>query len=232
MRRLLLVSSSTVHPTGYLDHCEPSVKRHFADAGRVLFVPYALAGRDGYAATARKRFERMGLEMESIHTAADPVRAVEQAEGMFIGGGNTYRLLKCLYDGGLVEPIRRRALDGMPYMGASAGSNMAGPTIMTTNDMPIVYPPSFDALNLVPFQINPHFIDADPTSTHMGETRETRLKEFLEENDVIVLGIREGTMLVVEGDGMTLEGERGGVLFRRGQEMEQIPGGARLNHLL
>jgi dipeptidase E len=232
MRRLLLVSSSTVHPTGYLDHCEPAVKRHFADVSKVLFVPFALADRDAYAGIARKRFAKMGLEMESIHKADDPVRAVEQAEGMFIGGGNTFRLLKCLYDFGLVEPIRRRALEGMPYMGASAGSNMAGPTIKTTNDMPIVFPPSFDALNLVPFQINPHFIDADPNSTHMGETRETRIKEFLEENDAVVVGIREGTMLVVQDDGMTLEGERGGVLFRRGHEMEQIPGGSRLDHLL
>jgi dipeptidase E len=222
MKNLLLVSTSTVHGTGYLDHCAANVKRLFASSGRVLFVPYALFDRDGSAGTARKRFGAMGIELSSIHEARDPRAAVGAAEGIFIGGGNTFRLLKTLQDQRLIEPIRRRVLDGMPYMGTSAGSNIAGPTIKTTNDMPIVCPAGFEALNLVPFQINPHFIDADPGSTHMGETRETRLREFHEENSTPVIALREGAMLVVEGDATRLDGAPGGKLFCRGADPRDL----------
>jgi len=232
MRRLLLVSSSAIHGTGYLEHCEEQLRKLYADIERVLFVPYALHDRAGYAARARERFAEVGLGLDSVHEAEDAVRAVEQAQGMFIGGGNTFRLLKTLYDEGLIEPIRRRALTGMPYMGTSAGSNVAGASIMTTNDMPIVYPPTFEALRIVPFQINPHYIDPDPSSTHLGETRDTRLREFHEMNETPVIAIREGAMLAVEGDSMRLEGSSGGKLFLHGADPEPCSAGQDLSSFL
>jgi dipeptidase E len=204
--RLLLISSSTVAGTGYLDHAESEIRDHLRGISRILFIPYALADHETYAARARERFVLMGLELTSIHTAPDPVRAVSEAPAIFIGGGNTFRLLKALYDHHLLDPIRERVLAGMPYMGASAGSNVAGPTIRTTNDMPIVEPPSLAALNLFPYQVNPHYIDPDPTSTHMGETREERLLQYLEENDTPVVAIREGGYLRVQNGEILLKG--------------------------
>lgn len=225
VRRLLLISTSTVHGTGYLDHAESEIRDHLDGVKRVLFVPYALADRAGYAAKARARFEAMGYGMDSIHESADARQAVEHAEAVFIGGGNTFRLLKALYDNGIVETIRSRVMRGMPYMGASAGSNVACPTIRTTNDMPIVEPPSLDALNVFPYQINPHYLDPDPSSTHMGETREERLIQFLEENDRPVIGLREGAIVRVFEGKIWLRGIKGARIFRRGQEpMEVSPG--------
>jgi len=232
MRRILLVSSSRVAGTGYLDHCEDEVRELFAGRRRVLFVPWALADRDGYAQAARERFAALGLEVDSIHTADDPVRAVMAAEGMFVGGGNTFRLVRELHASGVVEPIRRRVGAGMPYMGTSAGSNVACPTLKTTNDMPIVQPPTFETLGLVPFQINPHYLDPDPDSAHMGETRDLRLAEFHEENATPVVGLREGTMLRIDGDRMRLVGAPGGKLFRAGGEPEELADGADLSPLL
>jgi dipeptidase E len=232
VRRLLLVSTSTTHGTGYLDHCEPQVRELFAGGGRILFVPWALFDRDGYAATARGRFAAMGLELESIHGAADPALAVEEADGIFIGGGNTFRLLRELHRHDLLGPIRRRVAAGVPYLGTSAGSNVASPTLQTTNDMPIVEPPSFEALGLVPFQINPHYLDPDPGSTHMGETRDRRLAEFLEENDLPVVALREGAMLRIDGTVLRLLGAPGGKLFRRRAEPVDLTADADLSHLL
>ncbi len=232
MKRLLLISNSTQHGTGYLEHCEAEVKSFFAGKQDILFVPYALADHDGYAATAKAAFEKMGFTMRSAHEVDDLPAAVAEVGGVFIGGGNTFRLLKALYEKGLVESIGARVAAGMPYMGTSAGSNMACPTVRTTNDMPIVYPPSFDALNLVPFQINPHYLDPAPDSTHMGETRETRLREYHEENDMNIVGLREGGILHVEGDTMTLEGGSAVRLFRKGQDPVEYPVGSNLSFLL
>src|SRR3954453_17173554 len=159
MKRLLLLSSSRVHGGGYLDHAESEIRVFLQGVSRILFVPYALQDREGYASTARQRFSVLGIALDSIHDADDPKRALESAQAIFIGGGNTFRLLNTLYQLDLLEAVRSRVNVGMPYMGASAGSNVAGLTIKTTNDMPIIYPPSFDALGLVPFQINPHYID-------------------------------------------------------------------------
>ena len=232
MRRLLLISSSSVHGSGYLEHCEAAIRRHLEGVDRILFVPWALADHAGYAATARARFADLGVGLDSVHEVADATAAVREAEAMFIGGGNTFRLLDTLYRHELLDPIRARVREGMPYMGASAGTNMACPTIKTSNDMPIVEPPSFAALGLVPFQINPHYLDPDPGSRHMGETRETRLREFHEENDVPVVGLREGAMLVVDGNAMRLEGTTGARLFRRGSTPEEHPPGTVLDALL
>ena len=223
-KRVLLISNSTLYGSGYLDHAAAEIRDFLGDLKRVLFVPFALYDRDAYAATAKDRFNRLGYDLTSIHNAPNPVKAVNETEAVFIGGGNTFRLLKCLYDFNVLEPIRRRVLDGMPYVGSSAGSNVAGPTIKTTKDMPIVQPPAFDALGLVPFQISPHFQDPDPNSTHMGETQEERILQFLEENDTTVAGLREGAMVRVENATTTLKGSSGARIFRKGQApVERAP---------
>ena len=147
--RLLLLSTSTLHGSGYLDYAESHIREFLGKSARVLFIPYALADRDGYAETARTRFAKMGYELYPIHQEDDPARAVGRADNIFIGGGNTFRLLKTLYDESLVELIGERVREGLPFMGSSAGTNMACPTLKTTNDMPIVQPPSFQALSVV-----------------------------------------------------------------------------------
>src|SRR4030095_3024251 len=230
-KRILLISNSTLFGSGYLDHAAAEIQDFLGDLKRVLFVPVALHDRDDYAATAAERFQRMGYELRSIHASSDPVKAVNETDAIFIGGGNTFRLLKALYDFDLLGPIRRRVEEGMPYIGSSAGSNVAAPTIKTTNDMPIVEPPSFAALGLVPFQINPHFLDPDPDSRHMGETRETRLLQFLEENDTPVAGLREGAMVLAENDSYLLKGSSGARIFRKGQEPVEVRTGEKLDHL-
>jgi dipeptidase E len=230
--KALLISNSTLYGSGYLDHAESNIRALLGKQARVLFVPYALYDRDGYASTARQRFEKMDYALESIHTAADARQAVERAEVMFVGGGNTFRLLKALYDNRVLDLIRARALEGMPYIGSSAGSNVAGPTIRTTNDMPIAEPPSLKALGLVNFQINPHYLDPDPSSKHMGETREQRLREYLEENETPVVALREGCMLWVEDGRVELRGITGARLFKRGVEPFEIEPGARVDTAL
>lgn len=214
--RLLLISSSNVHGYGYLDHPEPQIRRILDGRKRVTFLPFAAHDHLAYLAKIRERLGRMGF---------DVVERIEGGEAIFAGGGNTFRLLKTLYDRGLIDAIRDRVRNGLPYIGSSAGTNITAPTIKTTNDMPIVQPPSFEALNLVPFQINPHYIDPDAASTHQGETREQRLLEFLEENETPVIGLREGSMLWVEDGTTSLLGEKTARLFRRGKDpLEIAPG--------
>jgi len=229
--RLLLISNSTQHGTGYLDHCADAMRSFLGTAvARVSFVPFAGFDRDAYAAKARARFEAMGYGLDSVHDFdGGPVRAIEEAQALFIGGGNTFRLLDALWREALVELIRRRVRSGgMSYLGASAGSNVACPSIRTTNDMPIVQPPTFEALGLVPFNINPHYVDAMPGSTHMGETREQRIAEFHEENPQPVVGLREGAWLLVEDGAVTLQGANGARLFRRGEKPIEVAIGERV----
>ncbi|HQZ18896.1 MAG TPA: dipeptidase PepE [Vicinamibacteria bacterium] len=231
-RRLVLISTSTVFGTRYLEHAYPELREAFGSVARVLFIPHALKGRDAYAAKARVAFAEMGYGLDSLHESSDPREAIERAEAIFCGGGNTFRLLKALHEMGVLPLIERRVRDGMVYAGASAGSNLACPTIRTTNDMPIVEPPSFDGLGLVRFQINPHYLDPAPGSTHMGETRETRIREFHEENETPVAGLREGAILRVEGASVALRGVAGARIFRRGLEpLEFLPGAALEGHL-
>ena len=231
-RRLLLISNSTLFGSGYLDHAAVEISHFLRDIERVLFIPYALHDHDAYALLARERFESMTYRLESIHLAREARQAVESAEAIFIGGGNTFRLLKTLYDFDLLSAIQRRVDGGMPYIGSSAGSNVAAPTIKTTNDMPIVQPPSFDALALVSFQINPHFLDPDPNSTHKGETREERILQFLEENETPVVGLREGAMIRVENGAAVLKGTSGARIFRRGLEPIEVRTGTPLDDLV
>lgn len=230
--RLLLLSTSTLHGSGYLDYAETEIRRFLGQSARVLFVPYALADRNGYADVARKRLETMGYELYAIHQEDDPARAIGRADNIFIGGGNTFRLLKTLYDESILELITERVREGLPYIGSSAGTNMTCPTIKTTNDMPIVQPPSFNALGLIRFQINPHYLDPDPSSKHMGETREERLRQYLEENDVPVLGLREGSLLTVHDEQVTLLGEKTARAFKRGVEPFEIEPRSRIDQIL
>ncbi len=231
-RRLLLISNSTLYGSGYLDHAEKEIRDFLDTDSRVLFVPFAQHDRDAYAVSARRRLEAMGYELDSVHEAPDPRQAVEKAQAVFIGGGNTFRLLKGLYDFDLLSPIRRKVAEGMPYFGSSAGSIVACPTLKTTKDMPVVQPPSFDALALVGFQISPHYLDPDPNSTHMGETQEERINQFLEENDAPVVGLREGAMLRIEQDNILLKGITAARVFRRGHNPVEIEPESNLGALL
>ena len=225
LRRILLISNSTVYGGGYLDHVQDEIKEFLGNRKAVLFFPFALKDWDDYAAKARERFAILGYTLTSAHAVDDKIKAIEKTDAVFIGGGNTFRLLKTLQDFALLEPLRRRAGEGMPYIGSSAGSNVAAPTIKTTNDMPIVQPQSLEALGLVPFQINPHYLDADPGSTHMGETREERIIQFLEENDTPVVGLREGAWLTIENGCVLLKGTTGARIFRRGQDPVEVTTG-------
>lgn len=231
--RVLLVSNSTLHGRGYLDHVEQAIRGFLGAARSVLFFPFALHDRDGYAAKARERFAAMGYTVESAHAVANAHDAIDRVDAFFIGGGNTFRLLKALQDLELIEAIRRRVREeGVPYIGSSAGSNVAGPTIKTTKDMPIVQPRSFEAIGLVPFQISPHFQDPDPNSRHMGETQEERIIQFLEENETPVLGMREGAWVVAEAGSVTLQGSNGARIFRRGHEPVEAKTGADITSLV
>jgi dipeptidase E len=225
LSRLLLISNSTLHGMGYLDHAELEIRDLMGDRRCLLFIPYALHDRGEYASKARARFQRMGFSLLSVHDVSNATRAVEQAEVIFIGGGNTFRLLKGLQDHDLLDPIRKKVAAGVPFIGSSAGSIVACPTLKTTKDMPIVQPPSFEALSLVPFQISPHYLDPDPSSTHMGETQEERITQFLEENDTPVVGLREGSMLRVNAGTVTLRGPHSARIFRVGDKpVEAVPG--------
>lgn len=233
MRNLLLVSSSRVHGSGYLEHCYDAIKSHFKKDQSLLFVPYALADHDKYTQLVSDALVPVGIDVTGIHQCPDPVAAINSCKGIFVGGGNSFRLLKTLYDLDLVSAIRKAVLErGVPYMGSSAGTNMACPTIRTTNDMPIVEPPSLSALNLVPFQINPHFQDPDPNSTHKGETREQRINEFHEENSTVVAGIREGSWFEIHDSDIKLHGHSGMRFFAPGKEAQEFKTGDDVTFLL
>ena len=231
-RELLLVSTSSTHGEGYLVHCETAVRDLFAGLSRIAFVPWALADHAGYASKARERFAELGISVVSLHEG-DPRTLLESVNGIFVGGGNTFRLLRRLQDEGVMPEISARVMSGeLRYMGSSAGTNVATVSIRTTNDMPIVEPQSFEALGLVPFNINPHYQDPDPQSTHMGETREERIMQFHEENHPPVLGLREGGWVRVSGDTATLQGRVAARLFRRGVAPEEIAPPADVSFLL
>ena len=213
-----------------------TVERHLADVERVLFLPHALADHDAYVEWMKDW--HAGREVVGLHRAEDPVRAVAEAEAISVGGGNTFRLTRALHELGLLEPLRARVREGAPYMGVSAGSNVAGPTLMTTNDMPIVQPPSFETLGLVPFQLNPHYFAGETwverdgvRHRHGGETRDERLGEFHEENTTPVVALWEGAWLSVDGEVVELGGADAR-LFRPGLAPVDLQPGAPLGELL
>ncbi len=233
--KLLLISNSTNAGEEYLEYPKYNIKEFLGEKPvKALFIPYAgvTFSFDDYEAKVSNRFKEIGHDIVSIHHSKDPVKAVEEAEAIVVGGGNTWQLLKMTQDNRLIEPIRKKVLSGTPYIGWSAGSNMACPSLRTTNDMPIIEPDSFNSLNLISFQINPHYLDANPDG-HAGETREQRIQEFLEVNpDLYVVGLREGTMLHLEGKVLKLIGPRDMRIFRKGDSPYEVNTGSDLSFLL
>jgi dipeptidase E len=232
MSRLLLISNSTLHGSGYLDHAETAIRDFVGSRVRVAFIPYALFDRRAYTAEVERRLRAMGFSFTSVHDVSNPARSIEQAEVIFVGGGNTFRLLHGLQHNQLIDPIRQAVRAGTPYIGSSAGSIVACPSLKTTRDMPVIQPVSFEALALVRFQISPHYLDPDPSSTHMGETQEQRILQFLEENEEPVIGLREGSILRVENDTVTLMGPHSARVFRHGLQPLEISSADNLQEAL
>lgn len=230
---LLLLSSSAVFGRPYLEHALDALQAFLGNERVISFVPYALANHDGYTARVQETLAPLGITVRGLHATGHPRQAIEQAAVLYMGGGNSFRLLKALQHFDLLDPIRRRVATGeLRYLGSSAGTNMACPSIRTTNDMPIVRPGSFEALGLLPFQINPHYPDAIPNTTPLGETREQRIEEFLEENNVPVLGMREGCWLRRREQTLQLEGIAGARLFHRNAPPQEFAPGTNLSWLL
>lgn len=226
-RQLLLVSTSKIHGQGYMAYLHDELRAFFRHVNTVTFVPFARPGgisHDEYTQIARDGFAPAGIDIKGVHEG-NYLENIISAEAIFVGGGNTFVLTKTIHEEGLLEPIRKRVSEGMPYMGSSAGTNLAGLTVGTTNDMPIVWPPSLEALQLIDFNINPHYLDPDPDSKHMGETRETRIKEFHHFNEQLVLGLREGSWLNIQGEEITLKGAHHARLFRKGRKPEELAPG-------
>jgi len=239
MRKLLLLSCSTLHGSGYLEYAKEYILEFFMKNGvkEITFVPYAMVGKDGhekYTTKVRQELEKWGYTVKGLNET-EPLKAINEAQCIFVGGGNTFLLLKTLQEKKLIEAIHNRVLkDGCPYLGSSAGTNVATISISTTNDMPIVHCQSFDALGLVPFNINPHYVDPDTNSKHMGETRETRIQEFhaLEHSQPPVLGLREGSFLHVRENVATLGGLSQSRIFIQGKETQEYQVGSDVSFLL
>jgi dipeptidase E len=233
--KLLLISNSTNSGEEYLAWPQEEIKTFLGkDSVTALFIPYAAVtfSFDEYEAKVEARFSQLGHHVKSIHHAWDPVWAVKQAQAIVVGGGNTWQLVQMMHDQGLMEAIHRRVEIGIPYIGWSAGSNVACPSLRTTNDMPIVDPHGFNTLNLIPFQINPHYLDVHPQGFG-GETREMRINEFIEANpDVYVLGLREATLLKMDGDKLRLSGSKPARLFKKGEAPRELIPGSDLSFLV
>lgn len=216
MKNAILASTSTLHGQTYLEYLLPEIQKLFMDR-ELLFIPYARPGgisHNEYTDLVKKSLEKTCIAVKGIHEYKDPVRAVQESKGIFTGGGNTFLLVEKLYRNNIMTLLKEVILQGLPYLGTSAGTNIAGLTMQTTNDMPIIYPPSFQTLGVVPFNINPHYLDPDLNSTHKGETRETRIKEFHTLNTQPVIGLREGTWLELNGEEVTLKGNLNARIFR------------------
>ncbi|TXG38738.1 dipeptidase PepE [Seonamhaeicola maritimus] len=234
MKNILIASTSTIHGSSYLEYILDDLATFFKDTEEILFIPYARPGGifyDDYTKTAQKAFSKINVRVKGIHTFENPIEAIRNAKGIFTGGGNTFILINMLYKNNLVEVLREVVNNGTHYLGTSAGSNICGLTIRTTNDMPIIYPPSFDALKLVPFNINPHYLDPDINSKHMGETRETRIKEFHNFNTQPVIGLREGSWLHVKNDSILLKGKLSARVFEVEKAPYEVESGTELNGL-
>ncbi|WP_224489634.1 dipeptidase PepE [Robertkochia flava] len=232
MKNMIVASTSTVHGSAYLEYLLPALENFFRDVKTITFIPYARPGgitHDRYTEIAAKGLASLGKKVVGLHTFDDPVEGLNNAEAVFTGGGNTFLLVHALYKTGVMPVLRERVFDGLPYLGSSAGSNITGLSMQTTNDMPIIYPPSFKTLGALPFNINPHYLDPVKGSTHMGETRETRIKEFHQLNAIPVVGLREGSWLEVKGEVITLGGTLTARVFLQGKEPFEIETGSELH---
>lgn len=234
MKNVILASTSILPGESYLEYLIPVIEPLYQKSDEIIFIPYARPGgitHDEYTNKVKEVFESLKLNIKGIHEFSKPVEAMKAAEAIFIGGGNTFLLVEKLYRCNLVNLIKEKVAIGMPYLGISAGTNIAGLTMQTTNDMPIIYPPTFQTLGVVPFNINPHYQDPDPDSPHMGETRETRIKEFHTLNTQPVVGLREGSWLEYFGEQIILKGGLPARIFKAGQEPEEVDSNTNLSDL-
>ena len=225
MKKVIIASTSTVFGGSYLDYLLPTLAVHFKDVSNLVFIPFARPGgisHEDYTDKVKPVFKQLNIEVKGIHEFENPIEAINNAEAIFTGGGNTFVLVSMLYKFNLLDAIQNAVENGTPYLGTSAGSNICGLTMGTTNDMPIAYPPSFRTLGLVSFNLNPHYLDPIEGSQHMGETRETRINEFHHYNPQLVLGLREGSWLEVLGKTITLKGNLPARLFQQGKEPIEI----------
>ena len=231
MKNVILASTSTVYGSSFLEYLDDELNILFDAVDQILFIPFARPGGisfDDYTKKANEAFNRINKTVTGIHEHENPVEALNSAHGIFIGGGNTFVLAKTLYEKNLIPILKEVVESETPYLGTSAGSNICGQTIGTTNDMPIVYPPSFKGLGLIPYNINPHYLDPDPDSTHMGETRETRINEFHVFNEIPVIGLREGSYLKLNGDKIELKGDNSARMFFAGKSPYEMDPGQEL----
>ncbi|MDU8885273.1 dipeptidase PepE [Yeosuana sp. MJ-SS3] len=234
MKKIIIASTSTVYGSDFLEYLLEDLIIFFKSVETILFIPYAKPGgisHDEYTKKVSNAFLKIDKMVKGIHEFEDPKLAIKNAEAIFVGGGNTFVLLNQLYKNNLIDDLKTSVLGGTPYLGTSAGSNICGLTINTTNDMPIVYPPSFKTFGFVPFNINPHYLDPDPTSKHMGETRETRIMEFHKFNTQPVIGLREGSWLAVNGNSITLKGRITARIFEQGKSPYEVSPETELNTL-
>src|SRR5690606_5508023 len=234
MKNVILASTSTLNGESYLEYLIPVIEPLFQNSNEIIFIPYARPGgvsHEDYTNKVKEVFEGLNLKIKGIHEFIKPVEAMKRAEGIFTGGGNTVLLVEKIYRNNLINQIKEKISIGVPYLGTSAGTNIAGLTMQTTNDMPIIYPPTFQTLGIVPFNINPHYLDPEPGSRHMGETRETRIKEFHSLNTQPVVGLREGSWLEYFGDQIILKGGLPARIFRGGHEPVEVESNANLSDL-
>ncbi len=234
MKKLIVASTSTIHGSGYLDYLLDKLTLFFQFTETILFIPYARPSglsHDAYTEIVQKAFKKIDKNIVGIHQFENPKKALLEAKGIFVGGGNSFVLLDELYKNDVFDTLKSVIQTGTPYLGTSAGSNICGKTIGTSNDMPIVHPPSFDALSIIPFNINPHYLDPNPKSKHMGETRETRIKEFHFFNSQSVVGLREGSFLEVSGERITLKGPLKARIFEYNKEAYEVQPGTDLSLL-
>ncbi|MDN3643419.1 dipeptidase PepE [Lutimonas halocynthiae] len=235
MRKLIVASTSTIHGSRFLEYLLPHLEKHFKSVTNLLFIPYARPGgisHSTYTGIVSDALSSLPFTVQGIHEFDDPIKAIKDAEAIYVGGGNTFVLMDQLISSGLIEVLKNKVKAGTPYLGTSAGSNIVGPNVKTTNDMPIVHPETLDALDLVPFNINPHYLDPDPDSKHKGETRETRIKEFHAYNDINVIGLREGSWIEVNGSAYVLKGPMTARIFKKNTDPFEISPETDLNEIL
>ena len=228
MKKMIVASTSTIFGSGYLEYLLPTLEKHFANVKSIVFIPFARPGGisyEKYTALAKKAFAGIHINVKGLHEFDNYKAAILEAEGIFTGGGNTFELVNQLYKQDVLASLKIAIEKGVPYLGTSAGSNICGVSMMNTNDMPIVYPPSFTTLGCIPFNINAHYLDPVKDSTHMGETRATRIKEFHVFNEIPVLGLREGSWLEVNDNNITLQGKYTARVFQQNKVPFEVESG-------